>query len=439
MGEKNREIRGAASFMSVPIVVRPIETDAERDHYFYLSDMSFSDIPSPENVAFWQKYVTTLPYYHPERIRGAFKGDLQLGGYEIFERELHMGEARLTTGCIGSVNTDTEQRLQGAASALMRDAIAYAREQHYAFLLLDGIPKFYYRFGYTDVFDPPTQEINRQAILAQPPSSYTVREATLEDAQSALDLYHHQQYPYTASFTRTLEIQRHAFQNRLYNIDLLACDANGKVHGLLTLRKEVDRRGSELLSDDWQATLALLQYHANQFGSAETEPETLRYRLPDQHPIIYQLIEHLQIPDTSKVDHPTTFGSVLSKTFHHRHSGWMARITDLGTVVEGTLPEWQARWRRSLAYWSGALRFVIDGEPFALAINGTQIRIGDPQDQTNHVLHLSQQAMTQLLFGFRPITWFLQENEITVTPDALSALNILFPVGHTFITRSDDF
>ncbi|HEY4388332.1 MAG TPA: GNAT family N-acetyltransferase [Ktedonobacteraceae bacterium] len=425
--------------MTVSIVVRAIKTDAERDRKFYLSEIAFSTTPSPENVTFWQNYITTLPNYRPEQIRVAFKGDLQVGGCEILERVMHMGEARLATGCIGSVNTDPEQRNQGIASALMRDAIAYAREKHYAFLMLDGIPKFYYRFGYTDIFDATMQDVDRLAILAQQPSSYTVREATIEDAQSILDLYKEQQYSYTASFTRTLEMQQHAFQNRMANIaHLLSCDASGKVHGFLSLGKEADRRANELLADDWQATLALLQYHANQFAENDA-PATLRYRLPNNHPITYQLIEHLQIPDTSHVGGPNTFGSVLSQSYHHRHTGWMARIIDLPAVVQGTLPEWQARWQRSLAHWSGVLRFVIDGEPFALTIDGTQISIGEPEEQRGHILHFSQQAFTQLLFGYRPITWFLQENETKVSPDALAALSILFPIDHTFITRSDDF
>ena len=229
--------------MTVPITVRAVATDAERDRQFYLSDIAFSDNPSPENVTFWQEYVTTLPYYHPDHVRVAVKDEQVLGGYEIFERELHMGEARLLTGCIGSVNTDPAHRLQGAASALMHDAIAYARQRRYALLYLDGIPKFYYRFGYSDVFEVTFQHIDRSAILAQPPSSYSVRAAAVEDAEGVLALYQEQQYPFTSSFTRTLEIEQHYLRHRsAENPYLLACDENGKVRGLLSLRKAPERQ-----------------------------------------------------------------------------------------------------------------------------------------------------------------------------------------------------
>ena len=427
--------------MTMPIVVRPMVNASELERQFYLSDIAFSENPSVDNAAFWQKYVTTLPYHHPERIRGAFQGKKMVGGYELFERILHMGEARLVTGCIGSVNTDPEYRNQGVASALMHDAINYAREHHYALLLLDGIPKFYYRFGYTDIFDVTSQEVDRAAILAQSPSSYSVRLATLEDdAQRILSLYERQHYPYTASFTRTLEIQQHTLRHRsTENPYLLAYDGNGNVHGFLSLRKEPQRHiADEILADDWQATLALLQYHAHQLDGHDT-PATLRYRLPVNHPLVYWMIAHLQVPDTNNQRDPNAFGAVLSLTFHHRHTGWMARIIDVQTLVREVLPAWQARWQRSLASWSGTLAFAIDGEPFHLDIHGTQISISIPEEETSQVLHFSQQAFTQLLFGYRPIAWFLEEDETTVPLDVLSVLTILFPTEHAFITRSDDF
>ena len=77
-------------------------------------------------------------------------------------------------GCIGGVYTRAEFRNQGVATALMHDAIEYAQAHKYSLLLLDGIPNFYHRYGYCDVYDLSTQEINRRAILALPEGSYTV-------------------------------------------------------------------------------------------------------------------------------------------------------------------------------------------------------------------------------------------------------------------------
>src|SRR5205085_3484220 len=121
-------------------------------------------------------------------------------------------------------------------------AINYALSHHHALLLLDGIPKFYHRFGYSDVFDQSSQDIDRAAILAQPPSAHTVRPATLADVGSVLALYDRHYGPYTGSFTRTVEQQAHRLQHSLpENPLLLAVDSEGRSQGYLSLQPGVDR------------------------------------------------------------------------------------------------------------------------------------------------------------------------------------------------------
>src|SRR5438477_2960087 len=194
---------------SSSIIVRSLASPAEQEMHFQLANQAFSENPSPTDARFWQQFTTSRPEYCPEQLRGAFRDGEQLGSYILYERKLRMGAAQLTTGCIGSVVTYPMHRYRGVATALMDDAINYALSHHHALLLLDGIPKFYHRFGYSDVFDQSSQDIDRAAILAQPPSTHTVRPATLADVGSVLALYDRHYGPYTGSFTRTAEQQAH--------------------------------------------------------------------------------------------------------------------------------------------------------------------------------------------------------------------------------------
>jgi predicted acetyltransferase len=130
------------------------------------------------------------------------------------ERAMQVGTARLLTGCIGAVVTYPDHRHQGVATALMHDALDYAQSHHYALLLLDGIPKFYYRYSYDDVFDVTVQDIDRAALLAQPPSELRLCPVTPEDAEYILALYNRHFGPLTGSFTRTVEWQQHRLQYR---------------------------------------------------------------------------------------------------------------------------------------------------------------------------------------------------------------------------------
>src|SRR5439155_2365706 len=208
---------------------------------------------------------------------------------------------------------------RGVATALMEDAINYALSHHHAVLLLDGIPKFYHRFGYSDVFDQSSQDIDRAAILAQPPSTHTVRPTTTADVGSVLALYDRHYSPYTGSFTRTVEQQAHRLQHRLpENPLLLAVDADGQSQGYLSLWQGVDRsQAQELAADNWSAALALLQYHARLLNGSAA-PASLRYRLPPTAPVLRELIDHLEVPDTSHWGSPAEEWVVRSQSYHHR-------------------------------------------------------------------------------------------------------------------------
>ena len=124
-----------------PITVRALATAGECEMHCHFADQAFSREPSPESARYWYQFVTTMPAYQPERLRGAFRNGEQVGSYFLHERTMHVGTARLLTGCIGAVVTYPEHRHQGVATALMQDAIDYAQSHDYPLLLLDGIPK----------------------------------------------------------------------------------------------------------------------------------------------------------------------------------------------------------------------------------------------------------------------------------------------------------
>lgn len=408
---------------------------------------SFSPDPLPEDAATRRlQRITTFPGYCPEQIRSAYRNGEQLGGYWIGERLLRVGNARLATGCIGGVYTREEVRKQGVATALMHDAIAYAQEHDYAFLLLDGIPKFYHRYGFCDVYDLSTQELDRQAILALPESSYTVRAAMLDDAASLLALYEHQFGPFTGSFARSIEQQAHWMQYLAPERLWLAIDPAGQVRGYL-FHAETQTRGPfflagtqlwELAVDDWPATVALLQHHA---GLVERQrvPETFLYSVPPTSPVARWMEENLEVVDISTWDAPVYGWAVREQTFRHRNAAWMARLVSLPALAQAMLPEWQARWQRSLARWSGDISLMVDHEAFTLHFAGANLQLLHTPATSVYTLSLTPQAFTQAVFGYAPITSAMQLHEQPLPADLASVLAILFPTGQSWIPASDWF
>lgn len=419
------------------LIVRPLETPEEYHLQLTLSDQEFSSDPSPEGVERWQRFLTGLPDFRPEQLRGAFLNGQQVGGYMMYEREMRMGAARISTGCIGIVVARPEYRKQGVATALMRDAIQFAHDREHGLLLLDGIPKFYYRYGYTDVFDLADVEVDRTAILAATSSAYTIRSITVDDAADALRLYERQYGRYTGSFVRTLEQQAYRLGTRS-GADVVAVAPNGEVQGYLSGFE--GNVAHEVAADNWEALLALMQYHAYMFKD-DSAPTTLRYRLPVQDRLVQWMLDHLEVPDTSHWRHPAEEWVLHGSSYHHRHAGWMGRIVHYPALLQSILPELQRRWQHGLAQWNGRVVLSISGELCVLRINGREIQMGDPLHVVSGVdaLHLTPQSFTQLVFGYRSIEQIVQDSAQDVSDELLSVLSVLFPSGHTWIARSDWF
>ena len=107
-------------------MVRPLASPAELHLHFQFADQAFSPDSSPESARYWQQVTTTRPGFHFEQLRGPFRDGEQVGSYLLRECILHMGMARLTMGCVGSIVTYPVHRKQGVATALMQSAITYA-------------------------------------------------------------------------------------------------------------------------------------------------------------------------------------------------------------------------------------------------------------------------------------------------------------------------
>jgi GNAT superfamily N-acetyltransferase len=421
-----------------------METAAEREAYYWLSSQAFS--PEQQDkaraIAGRRRYMEEDPHFAPRMLRGAFRGSTLLGGYYIQERLLRVGKARLPTVCIGDVVADPEYRLQGAASALMRDAIVYAHAQKQALLLLDGIARFYHRFGYIDMFDVTEQRISLASAWVLSSGSYTVRPATFDDAAVLLAFYERHYGPYVGSFARMLAQEQRQLSGRLatQNPPLLALDPAGQPAGYLLFPWGPDRsRAVEVAANSLPAVAALLQYHARLLEALSEPPTELFWRVPSDSPTIYLLIDHLLASETSTGGGASRSWLVQSQTYRHADTGWLARPGSVQALAEAMLPGWQDRWQQSTPRWSGALTFALAEDRFTLEVSQAGIRLLESPPAQASTLSLTAQAFTQLLFGYRPLAWVLEQAGQPVPDDLLPALKALFPPVTTWIAGSDDF
>jgi hypothetical protein len=115
----------------------------------------------------------------------------------------------------------------------------------------------------------------------------------------------------------------------------------------------------------------------------------------------------------------------------------MARIVHLPALMSALLPELQARWRHSLAYWQGELVFTIGEEAFALRIHDRTVQLVDVPSATSSHVTLSPQQFTEVVFGYRPLSYFVHTRALE--GELGKVLAVLFPTDHTWIPVTDWF
>ena len=411
--------------------IRPLETSAERDAYTLLTIQTFS--PHLDAVAALpqrRRFIENNPAFQSHQLRGAFVGNTLLGGCHVDARTLRIGSARLLTSCIGGVVTMTEHRKQGVAAALLNDAVQYAQQQNHALLLLDGIADFYHRFGFIDVFDTVYHTIESKAILAQPRSPYVVRQATFEDIPALFELYQRHYGSYAGGFERDSAFQERLFHDRGGMKPYLSIDGKGIVQGYLMLYKRPEKLVAyEVAANDWHAALALLQHHvalAVERSSAEENVE-IAWPQPTDSATFYLVSDHL---------------SLRSQVTHTPDADWMARTAYLPTLIDALLPLWNERWQHYNVGRSGVLAVTIEKEPFLLGSDGVGIHLLDPMTSSAHAARqvmMSQQVFTQLLFGYRPVSWAAKQLGQVIPEDLHGLLDILFGRTQAWIAGSDAF
>jgi len=408
------------------IIVRPLLGDAENDGFFSLAAATFPGYlgahcgatPHGSLASGWRHFKEEAPDFEPSNLRGAFLDGALVGGYLHDERWLRIGDAQLRTGYVGGVVTDPARRGLGIASALMRDGVTRASARGQTLLVLRGIADFYHQFGYADVMEVTEHAVERQRVQALHDPGVCVRAASLDDAPALLELHARHYYPFSGSYTRSCDQQRHLLLHRS-SPPLLAVDRDGRPCGYLLLPCGSDRSVAvEVAADTWPAALALLHHHAS---SADTTSE-LNWPLPFGSPTYHQLADNLPL---------------TSRTTSRPNAGWMARVASLGELCAGLMPVWQQRWLRAASDWVGALTLEVENVRCHLQLShGLLQRLQAPPDGAP-VVHLTSGVLAQLVFGYRPAAWAASRADQSVAAQVIPALAALFPTATAWYAGSN--
>ncbi len=434
--------------MSTPptgdIIIRPLQTDAEIEAYNRLAVEAFWRTPDTDAaIRLRLQMQQSMPEFDPIQRRGAFHDNTLVAGYEIFERYMHIGESHVRTGCIGGVVADPHYRMQGVATTMLRDAFAFATVRGHSLLLLDGIANFYHRFGFVDIFDRTDHAIRRDTIPQDPPTGYTVQPVSASTAPILLDLYERHYRTYTGSFTRTLAQQEWRLQFAENNPRILALAPNGNAEGYLIPSRQADKSlAVEVAADTWPAALTLLQYHARLVAASPEPSDHIWWPLPPDATTTYLLADHLSLSAVPSDSDPVRAWAIRGETYALRPAGWMARLVSLRHLLQALAQELDRRWCRARVPWVGPFILTVGDESSALDVRDDGISLLDALPNNVPTVTITQQYFTQLLFGYRPITYIaarMAEAGHHIPAALLTPLTTLFPPGPPWIPGSDAF
>jgi predicted N-acetyltransferase YhbS len=380
-------------------VVRHVQPDDYRAAGLLYVQVEFDDNHTRQQAFdYWTNRQPHEPGFDYARHRiGVLDG--QVVSYAIVRPyTLRYGMVKLRVAGIGDVCTHPDYRGQGYASAVLQDSLAYMAEQGVHLALLNGIPGFYERFGFSAVWPEYVIEVaSAQAAALQP--ALALRAAIPQDAPQIARLYR-AHWEGRITFTRAPEIWLWRIIEEYWFDVRVVEDAQGRICGYIA-HDDLSGGAVEVVADTPDAAVTLLAEIGRLFLAAGLE--TSRWFMP---------------PDDAIISFARQLMPVTVSARYQPSGGWMARLIDTRGLVDKLLPEIIAQARATRPdFDADALHFDCQPDRVALGLRG--------HDTT--VCRLNHQDFIQVVFGsLRPAALALRPHS-RLHPDGVQLLELLFP------------
>lgn len=243
----------------------------------------------------------------------------------VLERVLRVGPAALRFGGVFGVMTHPDFRRQGIADRLMRDALRVMRERGLHLSLLDGVPRYYDRFGYVTTWPSYEMKLSAWDLRRVPDdgAGYEVRPYRPDDLPTLLGMYDAEWGPRPFRHARTPEWMGWRLGFRLEDgrpmVDVVV-DPQGAIRGYSAGWRPIVR--AEIITLDRAAVVALMRHAAGQLGDA-----------PDDTIVYWR-----DVPDSRTARCVADITTVRYDALRSLHGGWMARLVDAAAACQALRP-----------------------------------------------------------------------------------------------------
>jgi len=362
--------------------------------------------------------------FEPEHTRVVVAGGRVVSAVTMAPRTIRFGPVGVPAMTVGPVGTHNHHRKQGYSFAAMNDASTYMAEHGYLVAYLQGIPGYYYRYGYYPYNVRTMVEINRKAAQGQAGSGRLVRmrREHLPDVRRVYD---------EACARRTCTAIRddalwdwmlsRGNPSWMFRNPRVIIDGSGDVCGYIASDKDrLEVREIVVRQDEasYRAALAVLVREARRYESASI---TLPLPYDDGLAVFLRQFAGSQ---TKMIAHPT--------------GGLLMKVIDFQALMQRLEPVFAERWKAAVSALPG-VRFSMSCElgAVSVSIERGSLKIGAAARGVR--VNVPQRWLSGLLTGYYSVQDVAGREGADVPARLLPYLQVLFPAGWPHVYQGDNY
>jgi predicted N-acetyltransferase YhbS len=350
------------------------------------------------------------PRFRPEHLR-VFERDQQIVGVlSIVDRLVHIGTAQARCAIVAPLATAVAHQHTGVGSALMRDALDWARKNGFQLSMLWGHTWLYPRYGYAPGIKQYAVHLpNRLQPLGD--KAYTLRRYIPADAPALMHVYHAE----TAASTLAEVRSDQPWEWRPYRPNTLvdvAVDPAGAIRGYMRITAEAEQ-------------LHVGEIAAMDNGAAQALFDRLLYLAREQQ------VSEIRVTAT-----PENRWSRLAFRQGARicvgsgGGAGMVRVLDLPAFCQAIVPELQRRVAAS-EFVARRLEVRIESPVGRVTLRVDHGRVELVEGGLSHAVTLPFHALGPLVVGYQPIRDLLGLSGVFLYGgETQRLLDVLFPEGY---------
>jgi len=372
-----------------------------------------------------EKALFRGPIYRPEHTRLVVADGRVVSAVTMAPRMIRFGPVSVPAMTVGPVGTHDHYRKRGYSAAAMNDASRYMAENGYLVAYLQGIPNYYYRFGYYPYMAPTTAKFDRE-------------EARKESAPGRLRAMTRRELPLVRRLYSRATRRRICAADRdeavwdwlmgpggrtwLFKKPRVILDDKGRICGYVTAGQSHGASVAEIVvrQDEASCRAAL---GALVRDARRREQKQIQLPIPWDDALAVFLRQH--VPTQWTMHSGSTGGALL-------------KIVDFPALMRRLEPTFSERWRESRAAL-GPARFRLKCElgEVGFDVAAGRVQVGEPGE--GPLVRIPQRWLSGVLTGYHPVRDIARKSGASVPAELLPAMEVLFPTAWPFVYQGDNY